>query len=324
MMCHTDARSRLSPRSALLTAAVLAVTLLPPASVQATVGDGPRAYQLVPTDTNILAAYGLFLDGNSTIDPGVIIKGSDISVDVMLLQYTRSFDLGGNLGAWFAGMPVGSISGSIDLADPLPSIEGSDLGLGDMILGGVIGIVGAPAMNLREFVAYQPGLQVGVLGKVFLPTGAYDPDRVFNMGTNRYAAELGLPITYNIGRSLLDPKLTTIEVLPAITVFSDNNDPFGPADRTGQLPLYTVEAHLTHNLDERFWLSLDALCIYGGETTTDGNSNDDGQASLGLGASVAMNVSPEFTLKLTYGGTVYKNDYGMEGTGMRLVASFTY
>ena len=58
---------------ALTGAAVMAAGLFGSAHVHAQAqGDGPRAYQMLPEGVHALSVYGIFQDGNETIDPATI------------------------------------------------------------------------------------------------------------------------------------------------------------------------------------------------------------------------------------------------------------
>jgi hypothetical protein len=50
------------------------------------IGDGTRAYLPVPKNVNIGNLYGIFIDGNASLDPATAIEGADLSVDVAVLQ----------------------------------------------------------------------------------------------------------------------------------------------------------------------------------------------------------------------------------------------
>ena len=80
-------------------------------------------------------------------------------------------------------------------------------------------------MTPQEFVAYQPGgYALGALAKVAVPVGSYDEDQFLNVGSDRWALQLGTPMAWYFGQSYLDPALTTIEPLPSIQFFGDNDD----------------------------------------------------------------------------------------------------
>ena len=284
-------------------------------------GDGPRAYQVVPNGTNLLAAYGLWLRGNQTADSATVIDGGDIDVDLLLLQATHSFAVANKQAAVFALLPYGEVSGKIDLR--LGSVRGSSTGFGDPVLGAIVGLIGPPPLTLQQFVAYQPGYALGALAKVTLPVGNYDEEKVLNVGGNRWALQLGMPMAWYLGQSFLDPALTTIELLPSVHFFGDNDDPRG-AKTTSQDPLLRIEAHVTRNLNQAVWVSLDGQYVYGGETSEDGRDNDDTQRAFELGGTVNVAFSRSASVKLSYGEVVSRNDEGPDGYMVRLIANVAF
>ncbi len=195
--------------------------------------------------------------------------------------------------------------------------------LGDPVLGAIIGLVGPPPMTPQEFVAYQPGYGLGALAKITVPVGSYDEDQFVNVGSNRWALQLGTPMAWYFGRSFLDPALTTIELLPSVHFFGDNDDPRG-ASSTSQDALLRIEAHLTRNVHKAVWVSLDGQYVYGGETSTDGRSNDDTQRAFELGGTVNVSFSLRASVKLSYGEVVSRNDEGPDGRMVRLIGNFAF
>ncbi len=319
---RSDIYNKLWRRGAFVAALVISMAGSGPAL--AGPGDGPRSFPLLPKNVNLLTIYALSQQGNQLLDPGQTIPDAQIDATVGILQYTRSFDLNGNIGAAFVAVPFANISGEVPVGAPLGTVSAADRGFGGVILGGVIGLVGSPALSGKEFASYNPGLQVGLVGKLFLPTGSYDSNKVISTGSNRLAAQFVLPITYNIGSSMVDPNLTTLEILPSITVFSDNTDPAGGATITSQKPLYSLEAHVTRNLGGTTWASFGGIYNSGGETSTDYVWNNDKRQSLGIGASVNFAVNSSTSVKVSYGEIVWRNDSGMEGKLLRIVANHTF
>jgi len=284
-------------------------------------GDGPRAYLVVPNGTNLLSAYGLWLRGNQTANFSSVIQGSDIDVNLLLVQATHAFALAGKQSAVFAMVPYGEVSGRID--SRLTSVRGSSTGFGDPILGAIVGLIGPPPLTPQEFVAYQPGYALGALAKVTVPVGNYDDEKVLNVGGNRWALQLGTPMAWYFGQSFLDSALTTIELLPSVHIFGDNDDPSGAAT-TSQDPLLRIEAHVTRNLHQAVWVSLDGQYVYGGETSKDGRSNDDTQRAFELGGTVNVAFSRNASVKLSYGEVVRRNDQGPDGYMVRLIANVAF
>ena len=287
-------------------------------------GDGPRSFPLMPKDINLLTVYVLSQNGNQLINPGQTIPDADIDALIGILQYTRTFNLNGHLAAAFVALPYAHIEGSVPLGDPTGTLSANDTGFGGTILGGVIGLVGSPALSGQEFAEHQPGFQLGLVGKVFLPTGSYDPDKVISVGSNRLAGQLVLPITYSIGSSMVDPNLTTFEILPSVTIFEDNTNPSGGANTTGQDALFTLESHVIRNFTKTVWASFGGIYNYGGETSTDGVWNNDRRESLALGASVNVAATSSTSIKLSYGGTVWRNDNGLDAKLLRIITTYAF
>lgn len=137
-----------------------------------------------------------------------------------------------------------------------------------------------------------------------MPIGDYESDRALNLGTNRWAFRLGLPMVLPFG----NPKQPTFwEVVPSLMLFTDNTDPFR-ADRREQDPLAIVESHLSHNFTPKLWGSLDLRYQYGGETTTDGVSDDNRLDQLGGGLTLGYAINRSWSLFLGYGEIIAKND----------------
>lgn len=281
-------------------------------------GDGPRAYLPSPVDTNVATVYGEFMQGNQSQVPGTVTPGSHVDIDLGYVEYSRSFAVDGFLSSAYISLPFGRESGTLTLGQSHYSQVSS--GIGDLEIGAALSLVGAPPMSERDFAAYTPGLVVNGLFKVYVPTGAYSSSHIFNLGTHRWAFELGAPMAYYIGASFTDPQLTTFEVLPSATFYSDNNDPFH-AETQAQAPLYGVEFHVTRNLIQRFWMSVDGGWEFGGETTTDGVKDGNSQRSFFLGGTLSLDLSPSASVNVTYGGTVNHNAAGMDVRMFR--ATFT-
>jgi hypothetical protein len=300
---------------------IAAMIFLPVERAQATMGDGPRAYQLLPEGMKTLTVYGISTEGNQTANPGQIIKGADLDVNLGVLQYTHTFSIKGQQSAAFGILPFGEVNGSVNL--PRNTLSASSSGIGDAQLGCVFGVIGSPALPAESFAVFKPGFAMGLLGKLGMPTGEYDEEKVLNLGANRWSVQLGLPAAYSIGKSSLDPSLTRFEILPSVTFYTDNDDPYH-ADECEQEPLFNLEAHITRNLHQAVWVSLDALYTYGGETTTDGIADDNSQRAFSLGGTVNFSFSKSGCIKFSYGETIERNDSGADGSMVRAVLSYVF
>ncbi len=284
-------------------------------------GDGPRAYFPTPDGLTTVAGYGLFVSGNTVFGSGIINRNADLNMKIGVAQYTRSFSLGGRSAGAFAIVPFGDVT--TEFNGPFTGLRGDSSGLGDVILGGIVALKGVPGMTRREYAAFDPGLSIGALAKVTLPTGTYSNSKAVNLGANRWALQLGLPVNYYFGTSFLDPRLTVLEILPSVTFYSDNDSAFG-GGTLSQKPLFQVEAHLSHNLSQAMFVSLDGLWERGGETSNNGVPNNNQQSSFSLGASVGLNLSRTTSVKISYGEVVNRNSNGADGAMARIVLSKSF
>lgn len=309
-------------RARICAAIAFVLGLLNLSAAAAQVGDGPRAYQLLPENTRVFSQYYIGTRGNFTASAGSVIRNADIDVNIGLTQFTQTFDIAGRQAGVLAILPYGNLSGSLGIGGT--TLSGSDAGLGDIVLGFVYGAYGAPSLSREAYFAYDPGLSVNTLVRLTLPTGAYDSGQSLNLGANRWALELGLPVTYFAGSSFLDGSLMAFEIQPKITLFGDNTDAPGTGGTLEQDPLFTLEAHVSRNFGQAIWGSLDALYTYGGETRTNGVSAGNTQRSLALGVSGNLTLSEAASIKATYGEVVSGNAAGSDGRMFRLQFLYSF
>jgi hypothetical protein len=276
--------------------------------------DGPRVYQLVPVGARNLTVFAVAKRGNETPEPGSVQPGSEIDTDILVFRYVTTIDVVGRAFSPFVIVPVGEVRATGARASS---------GFGDAQIGATLGLVGAPALGADAFAAFEPGFGLQILGRAYIPTGTYDADKPVNFGSNRVSAQLGLPMVFAAGRSYRDPRLTSLEVLPALTIYQTNQNPFG-AERNVKASLFSLEAHLTHNLGPRVWVTADLLARLGGETRTDGLDNGDGMRGWSAGGSVALPLTGRVNVILTYQQVIERNDDGPDGWFFRaaLVAPF--
>lgn len=122
-------------------------------------------------------------------------------------------------------------------------------------------------------------------------------------------------------RSISMPtKQTSFEFIPIAYFFSDNDDT--PADDTlGQGALFQLEAHLTHDLSQMFWGSLNVLYAFGGETSINGEDQDDDLEYFGGGATLGARLPKSWGTNITFGTDLWTKTDDTDGHWIRV--SFT-
>jgi len=282
--------------------------------------DGARLYMMVPRDTTIASLRLHRLHSNIAADPGSVADGR-LDTNLGVFQFVQALNFNGNQGFVFLVVPASRIEATAE------SLAGggsnSIAGLGDAQLGFVYGVHGTPALGIEDYKDHRPGLAVNLLAKLFFPTGEYDSDRSINIGANRWALRLGVPIVYAIGEHMADPGLVTVELMPTVTFFGANDDPF-EAGRSRQKPLFILEGHLTRGFTRTFWASLDLLWREGGEVRLDGKDAGNAQSALSLGATTVFALGGPASLRLSGGHVVARNEHGPNGWMLRSILGFVF
>ena len=305
--------------ASLAAAALLSLLSSPSAQAQ---GDGARNYQLVPDGSRSFTVFGIFARGNQAADPSAPIQGAEVDAYLSVLQYMQAFSVGGRQLQAFALLPFGEANGNAQIPGR-GTVSVTNSGLADAQVGAMLGLIGAPALSASEYASYQPGFTLGALAKLYMPTGEYDASRPLNLGTNRWALQLGAPMVKYLGQSMLDPSLTSLEFSPSISFFTNNNEPFR-ANTRHQDPLAKFEAHVTHNLTSSFWISADAFHVRGGETITDGVRDNNSQHWWGLGGTAGFSLTDALSGALTYGKVVRRNPTALEAQAVRADLMFAF
>lgn len=265
---------------------------------------------MVPDQTTIASLRLHLLHSNVASDEGTVNENNDLNTKLGVFQFVQALRFGSDQGFIFLVVPASNISAN-DVTDGLT-------GLGDAQLGFVYGVHGTPALKASDYANHPPGLAINLLAKIFFPTGKYSQQRPVNVGANRWALRLGVPVVYAIGERMADPHLTTIEAMPTITFYSANDDPFG-ANHTRQKPLYIFEGHLTHGFTPGFWGSLDLLWREGGEVRVDGIEAGNSQSAVSLGTTGTFALPANLSLRLSAGKVIARNEHGPNGWMLRTI-----
>ncbi|MBS0490006.1 transporter [Phenylobacterium sp.] len=287
----------------LLAGLVLTVLLTLAAAPARAQDDGPRVYQLAPVGAQTITGFAVAKRGNEGPEPGDVHPGSEIDTDILVLRYARTLEAAGRPLTPFVILPVGEVR-----ATGAPASSG----FGDAQIGGTLGLLGSPALTPEAFAAYRPRFGLAVLGRIFLPTGAYSSAQPVNFGANRVSYQLGLPLSLANARPYRETGFTSLEVLPTLTFYEDNTEPFG-ADRNAKDPLFSVEAHLIRNLAPGIWASADLLYRQGGEIQVDGVASGDHTRGWSAGASLAVPFTDRASAIFTYQQVVERDDDGPDG-----------
>ena len=297
---------------------------------------GPRQWWLAPRGLNVLLGTGIYSEGNLTLDDGIVYPDFTIKTSVFFPSYVRFTEIAGQNAQFSIGVPF--VWADAELDTGRRKFRQSESGPGDLYLHLAVGLVNTPSLEGAEYVKYMtesnPNVLMYGLAAVMPPTGKYSSNKVVNIGTNRWTFRAGLPTTIRLSRDWQPGRTTTLELLPSVDFYTANNSPplssvevpigrFGTTirlgdtrfvpDQTSQAPMYSLEAHLTHDLNDWLWVSLDSLSQIGGETFNDGKAQGNQQSWTALGGTIGTVPWQGGRLTVSGGNVVNSNPYGADG-----------
>lgn len=249
----------------------------------------PRAYAPAPVGTNFMVLGYTFQSGEVLFDPALPFSDVDAKMNSASLSYGRSFGLFGRLATVAVAVPGvwGSVSGNV--AEERRSVTRS--GIADLRGRFVINLIGGPALSPRDFAGRTPATTLGFSLVVVGPTGEYDPAKLINLGSHRWAIKPELGLSSPIGR-------WTLEAAAGVWLFGDNDRFYPGRVQRSQDPLWTAQGHVGYTFRPQLWAALDATYYTGGRTYADDVRSATRQDNSRLGATLSLPLKRGHTIKL--------------------------
>lgn len=241
------------------------------------------------------------ISGNTNpFDPAhTVTPGANFNATMGMIGYAHSFSMFDRAATAAVIFPMGRVSGDVTVAGR--TFSQSANGFGDPMLEFSLNFLGPPAQRtLADAMRYEPGLSMDFLADIALPVGEYDSSRPLNLGQNRVYGRLGLPTIIQLG-SWVPGRRTTLEFLPAVWMFGPNNNYLGQTLKTD--PLFQLDAHLTRDLTENLWGSLDAAWFQGGQASINGVAGNR-LNNIGLGVTLGYTINDNIALTIGYKSTI--------------------
>ena len=250
----------------------------------------PRAYSPAPVGANYLGLAYLYQYGGAALDPSSPITNVYARVNTAALYYGRTFGLFGRLASATLTAPYawGNVHG--DVFDVSRSRDLS--GLADPQVRFAVNLIGGPALSPLEFSRQKPETTLGASLTVSAPFGQYDPSRLINLGTNRWAFKPELGISQPVGK-------WAFEFYAGVWLFTDNDDYFGGQVKR-QDPLASYQVHVVYTVRPRLWAAVDFTYYSGGASTVNGQSNNDRQDNTRGGLTLSFPMTHNQSMKLTW------------------------
>jgi len=157
-----------------------------------------------------------------------------------------------------------------------------------------VNLHGAPTLDAAGFQALRanPRTIVGASLLIQAPAGGYEPDKLINAGTNRWAVKPARGVIWPVRPTLL------LEFELGAWFFGDN-DKFLETTRQ-QDPILSSEFHLVKRIRSGFWSSLDLNYYTGGRTTVGQDLRTDRQRNARIGGTVVFPFKGRNAIRLSY------------------------
>jgi len=262
----------------------------------------PRFYWKSLSGANAVPVIYQSLNGNANpIDPAYVVSANaQIDAEVFVAGYAKMLPLFDRTLTLAVLEPMGRISSQSTVAG-VTSPQAAN-GFGDPMVEMGLNLIGPKAIRtIPDLVRYEPKLSLDVIVDVAFPVGEYDSSQPLNLGQNRWYGRVGAPLVCQIG-PWVPGRRTTIELLPSVWLFGDNDDYVGGQTLSTD-PMFQLEGHLTRDLTEHFWGSLDATWVTGGESSVNGAAGDS-LNNLGVGFTLGYQINDNLSLTVGYMATV--------------------
>jgi len=249
----------------------------------------PRAYSRAPSSTQTVIFTYAYQSGDVFTDSALPLSDVSVNLNSASLGYARTFGLAGrqtNVGV-FIPYVYGKVSGNV--FEQRQEVTRS--GLGDIRLRITHMLTGSPAMKPKEFASFKRKTLIGASLSVIVPTGQYDPRRLVNIGSNRWAFKPEIGISKPLKR-------WTLELAAGAWLFTPNNDFFG-GNRRAQKPLLSLQAHVSYTIRPRMWVAVGGTYFNGGRTELNKVLNADIQNNVRFGATFSYPLGKSNSLKIS-------------------------
>jgi hypothetical protein len=251
----------------------------------------PRAYVRAPIKANVLITGFAFSKGGVVTDATLPITDFKASVEMITLGYVRTFSLFGMTAQAFGVLPYSWAQASALVTGQQQSITRS--GFADSRIRLSVLVYGAPAATREELAKAPRKTVIGTSLTIGAPTGQFFPDKLINLGTNRWSFKPEIALSHPFGPRWL------MDIYGGVWFFT-NNDSFYPGTsiRT-QAPLYAFQGHLSYTIKPGFWAAFDATFYAGGNSSVNGIDKNDRQENSRFGATLAMPTGKRHSIRIT-------------------------
>lgn len=249
----------------------------------------PRAYMRIPVGTTTAFTGFSFSTGEVVTDPTLPVQNIKAQVEALSFGVSRTFGLFGKTSQVLVVLPYSWAQVSGDVAEQYTEITRS--GMADMRLRFSTLLIGGKAGTVSEISKAPRKTILGFGLNVVAPTGQFFPDKLINLGTNRWSFRPELGLSQPIGKRWL------IDVYSGLWLFTTNSTFYPGSSIRKQDPMGAFQAHLSYNVKPLLWVAVNATYYVGGTSSINGTFNDDRQDNSRIGITAVVPTGRFSSLK---------------------------
>lgn len=245
----------------------------------------------LPIGTNVAMVSTGYSQGNILLDKTIPIEGLESKMFNIGMIYLRGFKLFNRLAKIDIVLPYANADFSA-LVEGEPQ-SANRTGLGDPMVRFSMILLGAKPLKPQEyFKQEQKKFKLGVSFRIKAPLGQYDPEKLINLGGNRWVLKAGMGASYTIKKKLVfEAQLNGI-------FFGANDDFFG-GNTSKQDPILEGQFHTTYIFKPGIWIAASFGSVRGGEIKVNGDATTT-ENNERYGLTFAYKIKKQHSLKAAY------------------------
>ncbi len=250
----------------------------------------PRAFSPAPVGLNTVLLGYAYSEGNVFFDQALLIEDATGEVHGATAAYVRTLGLFGKLAKLSAVVPYawGDWSGTLDGVPASTSREGFP----DPRVQLAVNFIGSPAVQLKDFRTYSEGTIVGTSLLAVMPLGQYDPTKLINLGSSRWAFRPRLGFSSRINR-------LTLEAMADVWFFTEIPEAYGQTT-ISQDPILAIHGNIIYILKNGVWMGISGGLSDGGSTTVNGVEKDNAQQNSRFAGTLAIPINRHYSIRFFY------------------------
>ena len=275
----------------------------------------PRFLSDTPIKANFLVGSYAFSKGDILLDNAAPVQDLESTLNTFAIVYGRSFKLFNRLTKIDAILPyaIADFSGLLNGV----AASTSRNGFGDPLFRISMIIIGVDALELKDFIKYQPKkFKFGVGLRVTPPLGQYDNTKLINLGSNRWTFKLGVGASYTFLNKII------LETQIKYWVFTQN-DEFFNGGVLRQSPLISAQLHLSYIFKPGVWISGSIGQTNAGTTYINDVEQEKINKNTRYGATFSYRVNKNNSLKIGLTNGIL-NRYDIDYTSIIVAYSFLW